>query len=135
MSYFILRNGTNCYNIFSTKEKAIAAVYILRSRLIEHLNDNIPDNIKTEFNEEPTIITGFQILDKYFYIFQINEGSGFGNNLWNLYCNNSITTDASTNTSNDQSVLPITKFLSIKANPPSAGKIKYYHKKNLLNLK
>ena len=89
MTYFIVYNIQQCFNIYSTEEKAIKAVNILRQNLLKKLNinENILKfiDIQKEFKEDIIIIKGFQILKKYFYICKIKEGEAFGFNLHTLY--------------------------------------------------
>ena len=60
-TFYVVNNWENCYNIYSTREKAEKAVEILK------------DRVKNHYSEEH--------LNERFFIFEVKEGHAFGEEL------------------------------------------------------
>lgn len=80
MKLYIVWNWHECYNAYTSKEKAIRAVKILRDRIIKDLDTSDPDDLILieEFKQEPVILKGFNFSELRYYIFEVEEGETFG---------------------------------------------------------
>lgn len=79
MDFYVVYNCYECYNIFSTEEKAIEAVKILRERHEEYVSEKY--EIFSLKDKPITILPRFEEIDEEIYIFKVKEGEAFGTEL------------------------------------------------------
>lgn len=73
MTFYVLNNYYNIYNVYSTKERAKKALRIVLKKY-----ENIPEEQLTDEFLESKFYENDPYLDGRFYVFKVEEGEAFG---------------------------------------------------------